>query len=104
MTTSSTVRRAAPTPGPSPLPVLEHLLVQYARTWRGSVLATFVIPVLFLLGMGLSVGAYVDRSGLLGVPYVDYIAPGLLASTVLQLAINESTWPVLGSFEWRRMY
>ena len=89
---------------PSSLPVLEHLLVQYGRIWRGSILSTFVVPVLFLLGMGLSVGAYVDRAGTLGVPYVDYIAPGLLASSVLQLAINESTWPVLGSFEWRRMY
>jgi lipooligosaccharide transport system permease protein len=88
----------------SALPVLEHLLVQYRRTWRGSVLTTFLMPILFLLGMGLSVGAYVDRSGTLGVPYVDYIAPGLLASSILQLAVNESTWPVLGSFEWRRMY
>jgi lipooligosaccharide transport system permease protein len=104
MTTLATETKAGPRPGPSAMPVLEHLLVQYARTWRGSVLATFLVPVLFLLGMGLSVGAYVDRSGVLGMPYVDYIAPGLLASTVLQLAINESTWPVLGSFEWRRMY
>lgn len=89
---------------PSALPVLEHLLVQYRRIWRGSILSTFLLPILFLLGMGLSVGAYVDRSGSLAVPYIDFIAPGLLASSVLQLAINESTWPILGAFEWRRMY
>src|SRR5258706_10374558 len=91
-------------PGTSAVRVFGHLLVQYRRTWRGSVLSTFLIPILFLLGMGLSVGAYVDRAGTLGVPYVDYIAPGLIASTVLQLAVSESTWPILGSFEWRRMY
>jgi lipooligosaccharide transport system permease protein len=50
-----------------------------------------------LLGLGYSVGSYVDAAGGLGLPYVDYIAPGLLASTVLQLAIAESdVGPVLG--------
>jgi lipooligosaccharide transport system permease protein len=94
----------AVTARPSPLPVLEHAMVAYKRTWRGSVLTTFVIPILFLLGMGVSVGAYVDRGGALGVPYLDYIAPGLLASSVLQVAMAESTWPVLASFEWQRIY
>lgn len=89
---------------PSPIPVLEHLLVQYKRTWRGSVFTTFVIPILFLLGMGVSVGAYVDRGGTLGVPYLDYIAPGLLASSVLQMALGEATWPVLAAFEWQRIF
>ncbi len=89
---------------PSPLPVLEHCLVSYRRTWRGSVLTTFVVPVLFLLGLGVSLGAYVDRSGTLGVRYLDFIAPGLLASSTMQVAINQSTWPILGSFEWQRRF
>jgi lipooligosaccharide transport system permease protein len=86
------------------MPVFEHLMVRYRRTWRGSVLTTFLIPIMFLLGMGFSVGTYVDRGGALGVPYVDFIAPGLLASSVFQLALNESTWPILGGFEWQRVY
>jgi lipooligosaccharide transport system permease protein len=89
---------------PSPFPVLEHRLVGYRRTWRGSVFSSFVVPVLFFVGMGISVGAYVNRAGALGVPYLDYIAPGLLASTALQLAMAESSWPVLGAFEWNRIY
>src|SRR5262245_62327663 len=89
---------------PSPLPVFEHRLAAYRRVWRGSIFSTFVIPVLMLLGLGVSVGSYVDAGGGLGLPYVDYIAPGLLASTVLQLAIGESTWPVMGAFTWNRMY
>jgi lipooligosaccharide transport system permease protein len=89
---------------PSPLPVLEHRLVGYRRTWRGSVFSSFVVPVLFFVGMGISVGAYVNRAGLLGVPYLDYIAPGLLASTALQLAMAESSWPVLSAFAWNRIY
>jgi lipooligosaccharide transport system permease protein len=89
---------------PSPFPVLENRLVVYRRTWRGSVFSTFLLPVLFLLGIGVSVGAYVDRAGGLGVSYLDYIAPGLLASTVLQVAIGEATWPIMAAFSWVRTY
>jgi lipooligosaccharide transport system permease protein len=38
------------------------------------------------------------------VSYLDYIAPGILASTVMQLAVGESTWPVFSAFNWSRMY
>jgi len=89
---------------PSALPAFEHRLVAYRRVWRGSVFSSFVLPVLFFLAMGISVGGYVDRGGVLGVPYLAYIAPGLLASTALQVAIGETTWPVLSGFEWNRMY
>jgi lipooligosaccharide transport system permease protein len=86
------------------LAVFEHQLVAYRRMWRGSVFSSFVLPVLFLLAMGLTVGAYVDRAGTLGVRYLDYIAPGLLASTALQVAVGEATWPVFSGFEWSRVY
>ena len=96
-----------PGPGagrPSPWPVFEHRLTAYRRLWRSSVFSTFLLPVLFLLGMGVSVGAYVDRGGELGVPYLDYIAPGLLASTALQVALSESSWSIMGAFKWNRIY
>ncbi len=90
--------------GPSPLPVFQHRVALYRRVWRGSVFSTFLLPILFLLGMGISVGSFVNAAGMLGIPYLDYIAPGLLASTALQVAIGEATWPVLGSFQWIRTY
>lgn len=93
-----------PVARPSPWPVYEHNLVAYRRTWRGSVFSSFLLPILFLFGMGVALGSYVDTAGRLGVPYLDFIAPGLLASTALQVVIGETTWPVLGCFEWRRTY
>jgi lipooligosaccharide transport system permease protein len=84
--------------------VFEWAMVGYRRTWRGSVLSSFLLPVLFLLAMGLTVGGYVDRNGTLGYRYLDYIAPGLLASTALQVAVGESSWPVLAGFQWTRVY
>jgi lipooligosaccharide transport system permease protein len=88
----------------SPLPVLEHRLAAIRRTWRGNVFTSILLPVLFLLGLGVSVGTYVDRTGTLGVPYLDYIAPGLLASATVQIAVSEAMWPVFGAFEWHRLY
>lgn len=83
--------------------VFEFWLVTYKRVWRGSALSTFVLPVLTVLGFGLGVGEYVD-GGVEGVPYLDWIVPGLIASTVMQVAIFESTWPVLSNFNWVRTY
>jgi lipooligosaccharide transport system permease protein len=88
---------------PSPWPVFHHRFTVYRRNWRGSVFSSFVVPVMFLLGIGITVGSYVDNS-VITVPYVDFIAPGVLASTVLQVAFGEATYPVLAGFLWIRTY
>jgi lipooligosaccharide transport system permease protein len=87
------------------LTVLETNLVAYRRTWRGSVLSSFVLPILFVLGFGVGVGRFVDLGGKLGpVHYLDYIVPGMLASTVMQVAFGESAWPIMSKFQWIRVY
>jgi lipooligosaccharide transport system permease protein len=87
------------------LAVLEFHLVGYRRTWRGSMLSSFVLPVLFLIGFGFGVGRFVDAGGRLGpVSYLDYIVPGMIAATALQVAFGESAWPVLSRFQWIRTY
>ena len=86
------------------LPVFNHRWVLYLRTWRGTVFSSFVLPVMFLVGMGVSLGSYVDGGGSLGLPYLDFIAPGVLVSTAFQIAISEATYPVLGGFLWVRTY
>ncbi|MEV6306445.1 ABC transporter permease [Actinoplanes sp. NPDC051861] len=83
--------------------VLEYHLVNYRRTWRSSALSTVVLPLLTMLGFGVGVGAYV-QAGVDGVAYLDWIVPGLIASTAVQTAIGESTWPVLSYFEWLKVY
>ncbi|MFI5933057.1 ABC transporter permease [Actinoplanes sp. NPDC051494] len=83
--------------------VLEYHLVMYRRVWRGSVLSSFVMPLLTMLGFGVGVGAYVT-GGVDGVPYLDWMVPGLIASTAMQVAVGESTWPVLGGFNWQRNF
>ncbi|GAA3450800.1 ABC transporter permease [Dactylosporangium matsuzakiense] len=87
------------------LAALEYHLVSYRRTWRSSVFSSFALPGLFLVAMGVTVGGYVDaRPSGLGAPYLDWIGPGLLASTALQVAVGDSTWPVFSMFNWVRTY
>jgi lipooligosaccharide transport system permease protein len=85
------------------LAVLAHHLVGYRRTWRAGIFSSFLLPVLTVLGFGVGVGAYIDQ-GVGGVRYLDWIVPGLIASTAVQTAIGESTWPVFSSFQWIKTY
>ncbi|QSB13164.1 ABC transporter permease [Natronosporangium hydrolyticum] len=90
--------------GRSTLAVFEYHLSGYRRVWRGTVFSSFVMPVLFFLGMGLMVGEYVDRGGALDLPYAQFIGAGLLAFTGVQVAMIESGFPVLGNFKWHKIY
>ncbi len=85
------------------LPVFEYHLVNYRRTWRSSTLSSLVLPLLTMLGFGVGVGAYVT-GGVEGHPYLEWMVPGLIASTALQTAVGESSWPVMSCFEWVRGY
>lgn len=80
------------------LTVLERHLLLYRRLWRASVFSFFISPVLFLLSVGFGVGAFVSE--VQGVDYVLWIAPALLASTVFQIGVNESTYSIYTDFEW----
>jgi lipooligosaccharide transport system permease protein len=84
-----------------------YWLTNYRRTWRGSIYTSFLSPVLYLGAMGLGLGKLVDAHGtgrIGGVSYLAFLAPGLLAAAAMQAAIEESTYPVLGSVKWRRTY
>jgi lipooligosaccharide transport system permease protein len=78
----------------------------YAQTWRGSVVSSIFFPFFFLASLGVGVGHLVSaHSGLVqGQTYLHFIAPSLLATTAMQMAENESTWPVLASVKWFRNY
>ncbi len=91
------------------LHVVEWQLMAFRAVWRSSVLTSFVQPLMYVAGMGLGVGALVNRnasstSALGGVRYVTYLAPGLLATTAMMVASMECMWPVLAGFKWQRTF
>lgn len=89
------------------LRVLEHHLLVYRRTWKGSVFVSFVSPVLYLAAMGLGLGSLISRGPVRtidGVSYLAFLAPGLLAATAMQSAYVETTYPIMARLQWLRTY
>tara|TARA_B100000579_G_C22821966_1_gene851117 strand:- start:464 stop:1258 length:795 start_codon:yes stop_codon:yes gene_type:complete len=62
----------------------------WVRTWRTNLLPPIVEPILYLLGFGFGVGAYINEMG--GVSYIEYIAPSILAISMMFGAFFEATY------------
>lgn len=80
----------------------------YKRTWRATLASGFLTPTLFMAAMGLGLGTLVNRHGtsaaLGGVSYLDFIAPGLMAASALQMAAIEGMFPVMAGLKWIKFY
>ena len=85
---------------------LEFFFAQYRRVWRGTAVTSVITPIVYLLALGVGLGVFVDHSANLpgGIEFLDFVAPGLLAATAMQLATFESSWPVLAAIKWDRQY
>jgi lipooligosaccharide transport system permease protein len=85
---------------------LEFYFAQYKRVWRGTIISSAVTPVIYLLAFGFGLGTLVDRTTDLpdGITYLEFVAPGLLAATAMQIASFEASWPVLSAIKWSRQY
>lgn len=85
----------------------DYWLTVYRRTWQGSVVVSFLSPVLYLVAMGGVLGRFIDANRPQLGPadsYLQFVGPGLLAVQMLQVAIGEVLWPVMGRLAWNRTY
>jgi lipooligosaccharide transport system permease protein len=62
----------------------------YTKLYRSSIALNFVEPVLYLAALGLGLGAYVKEIN--GIPYVNFIAPGIIASSAMFAATYECSY------------
>jgi lipooligosaccharide transport system permease protein len=90
------------------LRVVENHARTYRRVWRGSIISTFLNPILYLAAMGVSLGVLVDqgsgREALDGFDYLTFLAPGLLVASAMQTGAGDAAWPVMAGIKWRRTY
>lgn len=62
----------------------------YTKLYKSSIALNFVEPVLYLLALGVGLGAFVKEIN--GVPYIKFIAPGIIASSSMFAATYECTY------------
>ncbi len=86
--------------------IVQRNALVYRRVWRGSLFMGFLQPVLFLLSIGLGVGSLIGSTDAFpgGVPFLAFLGSGLLASTCMQTASFESSFPILGKMTWQKSY
>jgi len=61
--------------------------------------------VLFLSAMGVALGSLVpNMTAFGGVPYLVFLAPGLLAAQAMQTGTIEGTWPLFAGFKWLKTF
>jgi lipooligosaccharide transport system permease protein len=93
---------------PPPLRAFRYFLLAYKRTWRASVVTTFVNPVLYLTAIGVGLGSFVNKgnhAATLGhLSYLHFVAPALAATTAATTAASESLFPVMGGIKWVGSY
>ena len=74
----------------------------YRRTYKFNVLPNFFEPFLYLLAMGLGLGAYLAR--IHGVRYMDFIAPGLVAVAAMYGSSFEVTFNCFVKMQFGKIY
>jgi lipooligosaccharide transport system permease protein len=85
----------------------DYWAVVYLRTWKGSVISSFVVPLLYIVAMGVLLGGFIkgDPDKLEGATsYLAFVAPGMLAAQSMTTVFGEVTYPVMSMIKWQRTY
>jgi lipooligosaccharide transport system permease protein len=87
--------------------LVDYWATVYLRTWRGSVISSFVVPLLYILAMGVLLGGFIkgDPSKLEGATsYLAFVAPGMVAAQAMTTVFGEVTYPVISMIKWQKVY
>jgi lipooligosaccharide transport system permease protein len=84
------------------LRVWQRDLRVFSKVWKQGLLPQFFDPLFYLMAMGFGLGTYLARVN--GIPYKEFIAPGLVASSVMWAASFETTWNIYFKMEEKRLY
>ena len=86
--------------------VAEHRLRNMGKWWVSMLSFGIGNPVLFLLSVGVGIGALVNKNngGIDGVDYLVFLAPALLSTAAIQATMDETMFPVLSGFVWDKIF
>jgi lipooligosaccharide transport system permease protein len=84
------------------LRVWQRNLSVWLSFFEASLLANLGEPLLFLFAFGYGLGAYIKDIN--GIPYIEFIAPGLLVSSAMNSAAYECTFGAYTRMTMQRTY
>lgn len=87
---------------PHALAVWRRNASMYRRTWMLNLLPNFFEPVMYLMAIGLGVGAYVNEMG--GTSYINFLAPGLACVAAMNGASFEVTYNIFVRMMFEKQY
>jgi lipooligosaccharide transport system permease protein len=92
-------------PGARGLRLIERHARFYRRMWL-VVASGAAEPLFYLFSVGVGIGALIGTVTYDGqqVPYREFVAPGLLAVSALNGALNDSTFNVYGRLKFEKLY
>ncbi len=76
----------------------------FRKYWKSILAPNFIDPLLYLGALGLGLGAFIREGGINGQTYLQYIAPGLLASNAMWAASFESTFNTFVKLKIDKVY
>jgi lipooligosaccharide transport system permease protein len=93
-------------PGMRGLRLIERHARLYRRMWL-IIIAGALEPLFYLLSVGVGIGGLIGTvtgPGGQPVPYREFVAPGLLATSALNGALNDSTFNVYARLKFEKLY
>ena len=87
--------------------LVDYWLTVARRTWKGTVVSSFVVPLLYIVAMGVLLGRFVQASPARldgATSYLAFVAPGMVAAQSMTTVFGEVTYPVMGMVKWHRVY
>lgn len=87
---------------PHALAVWRRNASMYRRVWMLNILPNFFEPVLYLLSIGIGVGAYISQID--GMSYAAFLAPGLVCVAAMNGASFEVTYNIFVRLNFEKQY
>ena len=104
MTTPVDIRQKARNPRRWGWWYVTELRLQEMRGYVSYVVTSSIgNPIIYLLALGVGLANLVPQ-GIEGVPYLVYVAPAMLMSTILTVGAEEGMYPVLSGFKWHKVF
>lgn len=82
--------------------VFRRNLLVYLKFWQSSVMFNFIEPLLYLGALGIGLGVYIPHVE--GMSYLEFIGPGILASSAMWATSFECTYGTFIRLQVQRIY